>query len=338
MAALTAGSIGLIGHQWVLDFFKRCLASGRVGHACLLTGPPHVGKFTTALAMARLLLCPEGRACGACRHCRLAERQAHPDLRVLEIPSDRRNIPLRDVHEFMQGMALKPLESARKVYVIRGAEDLAEEGANALLKTIEEPPPAVTIVLTSPSPALLLPTVVSRCQIIGLRRVSSEEIAAHLVQAYEIDADRARAIARASKGSPGWAILAAENPSLVEDRHQRATDLLHLLEAGRLERIRYADGLAERWSAHGDDVREGLETWTDVWRGVLLVQENLEDRVGNVDLSEQIQRAASRLERGAVRAALATTVATAGALERNANPRLALESYTLLLPRLEKAR
>src|SRR5688500_6115601 len=96
----TAGT-SLIGHGWVPSTIARNRAEGRLAHAYLLAGPAHIGKLTTALEIARLLLCPEPVACGVCRHCRLVSRRVHPDLQVLEIPPARRNIPLQDVHDFM---------------------------------------------------------------------------------------------------------------------------------------------------------------------------------------------------------------------------------------------
>ena len=333
-----AATADLVGHGWALDLLARSIERGRPSHAYLITGLPHVGKFSVALAMAQQLLCAAVPACGHCRHCSLATRRVHPDLRVLELPPERRNIPLRDVHEFMQGIALRPLEATRKVYVVRGAEDLAEEGANALLKTLEEPPPAVTIILTAPDPAGLLPTVVSRCQRIALHPVPPSEIAAHLVGRYEIDDDRADAIARASGGRPGWAILAAQHPGLMDERQTHARQLLDLLGADRLQRLQAADSLADRWTAHQDEVRGVLEAWTDVWRDALFVQEGVDDRVRSSELLPELRHTVSQLSAAGVQHALAFTLETADSLERNAHPRLALEAYTLLLPRLVAGR
>lgn len=323
----------LLGHGWVLDCITRGLETHALSHAYLLTGWAHLGKFTTALEIARLLLCP-AHGCGACRHCRLAARRAHPDLRVLEIPPDRRNIPLRDVHEFMQGIALRPLEADHKVYIIHDAEDLAEEGASALLKSLEEPPPATVLVLTAPDPAMLLPTIVSRCQVIALRPVATDEIAAHLRATYELEDAQVEAIARSSGGRPGWAILAAQDPTVMAESQRAAGELLDLVSASRLDRIRVADALAELWGAHGDQVRETLEVWRGVWRDLLLVQEGLETRIRHVDLAADVSAAAQSLTPEQVRFGLASTLRIGQDLERNASPRLALEAYALLLPRI----
>lgn len=323
----------LLGHGWALDCIERGLKTHALTHAYLLTGWPHVGKFTTALAIARLLLCP-AHGCGACRHCRLAALRAHPDLRVLEIPPERRNIPLRDVHEFMQGIALRPLEADRKVYVIRDAEDLLEEGASALLKTLEEPPRATVLLLTAPDPAMLLPTVVSRCQVIALRPVAIDEITAHLRATYKLEVAQAEAVARGSEGRPGWAILAAQNPAVMAELQRAAGELLGILSASRLDRIAHADALAEQWGAHSGQVRETLDAWRAVWRDLLLVQEGLQTRIRHMELAQELSAVAQSLTLEQVRAGLASTLRIGEDLERNASPRLALEAYALLLPRI----
>jgi DNA polymerase III subunit delta' len=236
----------------------------------------------------------------------------------------------------MRGMALRPLEAARKVYIIRGAEDLAEEGANALLKTLEEPPPAVTIILTAPDPAALLPTIVSRCQLLRLHTASAREIADHLVQVWGLGEQRAEEVAAASGGRPGWAVLAAQDQTLAETRDEQALQLVGLLSASRLERIRAADLIAERWSGHADEVRDTLQTWGDVWHDVLMTQSGLKARMRNPRMADLAISVASRLSSADVEEALASTLDVADILERNAHPRLAMETYTLFLPRLSR--
>jgi DNA polymerase-3 subunit delta' len=233
-------------------------------------------------------------------------------------------------------MALRPLEAARKVYIIRGAEDLAEEGANALLKTLEEPPPAVTLILTAPDPSALLPTIVSRCQLLGLHPASIREVTKHLVDVLGVESNRAESIALASGGRPGWAVLASENDELVATREERAAQLIGLLSASRLERISAADGLAERWTGHADEVRDTLETWRDVWHDLLMAKSGVAGRTRNAGLGGDIAHAASRLGEADVQRALAATLEVGDFLDQNAHPRLALEAYALFLPRLSR--
>lgn len=328
-------STGLIGHDWAVAFVARSHQTGPAAHAYLLVGPGHGGKFTTALAIGRALLCGAYPPCGNCRQCLLVSHNAHPDLRVLEMPEERKTIPLKDVHEFTEGIALRPLEAGHKVYIIRDADDLSEEGANALLKTIEEPPPRTVILLTALSTSAVPATIVSRCQVLTLRGVAAGDIAAHLVECLNVSQDEALAIARASRGRPGWAILAAGDPAIFAAQEQHAADLFRLLGSSRLERIRYAGQLADLWSKQPGDVRVTLETWADLWHIVMLQQAHARPRAEGFALGNEVERAARGLAPVSVRAALTATLDTADALARNANPRLWLETYMLLLPRLE---
>ena len=322
----------LVAHQWVVDFLRRAVAEGHAHHAYLLTGPTHIGKLTTAMALAGVLLCESNTGCGRCRHCALAQRGVHPDLRVLELPTDRKTIPIKDVHEFTQGLALKPLETPRKVYIVDSADLLSEDGANAFLKTIEEPPPAVTLILTATDPARLLPTIVSRCQRIALRPASAEATADYLVRVKGVDPSRAATIARASHGLPGWAVLAAQDSTVLEERALRTADLVGLLRATRLDRLKYADGLAERWSGHPDEVAATLEMWIDAWRGLLLAQAGaIAETSSGPD--EPLAALSGGLSVAQSRTALSSTLDTLEALRANAHPRLALEALLLFWPR-----
>lgn len=343
----------LIGHGWVLDYLGRSAARGRAHHAYLLTGPNHIGKLTTALGMAQVLMCqrhqrsagpngdsgvydgPEtlGLGCGVCRHCVLVERRIHPDLRLLQLPPDRRNIPIKDVHEFMQGIALKPLEAERKVYIVDSADMLAEDGANALLKTLEEPPPAVTLILTATDPARLLPTVVSRCQRIALRPAPTEAIRDALLEIEGTTPEAAGAIARASHGLPGWALLAVADADLLDERRAREADLAQLLEASRLERLRYADDLAERWSGHMDHVVSTLEIWIDRWREMARA-EAVSDSPSGSTFEAAETPSGSPAAVPTAREGLAATLDALEALKANAHPRLTLENLLLFWPRL----
>ncbi|HZT07179.1 MAG TPA: hypothetical protein VFC51_09125 [Chloroflexota bacterium] len=327
------GSAQLIGHQWALDALARAIKTSSLAHAYLLTGPEHVGKLATAMAIARLLLCPSNPACGTCRHCRHAARGAHPDMRILALPTDRKTIPIKDVHEFLHGIALKPLEATRKVYLIPDAENLAEDGATALLKTIEEPPAGVTLLLTAADPSALLPTVVSRCQVITLHRVPPAVIAEHLISGRGIDADRAQSAASESGGLPGWAILAVDRPEILEDRVRCARELRGALDGDVLSRIRYADELSEQWSSHPENVRNVLEIWAEVWEAALLVQHGFQGTRCASAIRREAVMISERLDASTVRRALARTLDVEDGLNHNANPRLALEAYMMGLPR-----
>src|ERR1700730_8366627 len=183
----------LIGHAGALAWLRGALATNRLAHAYLITGPRSVGKRTFALEMAKALNClapaVADRPDHSCQHCRLIERNVHPDVRVVRRAPERRLIslkplagaPLRDYADnvaFIQSDAqLRPVMSRSKVYVIVNAEELAEDAGNRLLKTLEEPAPSVIFLLTAVERGGVLPTIASRCQEIRLRPAPRGELA-----------------------------------------------------------------------------------------------------------------------------------------------------------------
>ena len=143
------------GHEEIIEQLRRAASRGRLASTMLFLGPPGVGKRTLALALAQALLCeanPEEmlQACGACPGCQLVRAGTHPDLEIVGKPEDRNFIPVETFigdrqHRMQTGLchniALKPFRGGRRIAVIDDADHLNEEGANCLLKTLEEPPP-----------------------------------------------------------------------------------------------------------------------------------------------------------------------------------------------------
>jgi DNA polymerase-3 subunit delta' len=182
----------------------------------LFAGPPGIGKRTFARKLAQALLCQNHTEtdfdpCGHCPSCVQVEAGTHPDLDFVEKPSDRADIPLRLLigdkeHRMKEGLlhniGLKPFMGGRKIAVIDDADFLNEEGANALLKTLEEPPPRSVLILIGTSPAKQLPTIRSRCQLIRFQPLD-ESIVADLLLRNGVaqDAAEAQRLAHFSGGS-----------------------------------------------------------------------------------------------------------------------------------------
>lgn len=186
---MVAGWSELIGHDRIRDWFATAIGRGRFGGSFLFVGPAGVGKTTAAMLLARTLLCPrrapaEMNPCGLCESCRQVDAGAHPDLVTVGKPDDRAAIPLelligppeaRMREGFCRDLRLKPNLGGRKVGIVHDADFLNEEGANCLLKTLEEPPPGAVIVLIGSSEQRQLPTIRSRCQVIRFASPSGDD-------------------------------------------------------------------------------------------------------------------------------------------------------------------
>jgi len=156
----------VVGHEWAVELLKRSLTNGRVAHAYLLTGPPQIGKTTLALNFAQALNCqnPEG-PCGECLSCRKIAHGTHPDVRVIE--GQGGTIKIDQIRALQRQAALSCTEGRWKVFILRQMERATTEAANCLLKTLEEPPAHVILVLTASEADALPPTIVSRCQVLN---------------------------------------------------------------------------------------------------------------------------------------------------------------------------
>lgn len=236
----------LRGHYSVLDRFRRTLRAGRLASTFLFVGPPGIGKKLFALQLAQGLLCerrPEERLdpCGECSACAQVLAGTHPDVVVVRKPADKNFIPLDLLigdkeHRMREGLchdiSLKPYSGRRKMAVIDDADYLNQEGANALLKTLEEPPPKSLLILIGTSEQRQLPTIRSRCQVVRFSPLAENDVAELLLSTGECsDENIARKAAALSGGSLAKAIQWCDEgflefrATLFENLSQRDYDL-----------------------------------------------------------------------------------------------------------------
>ena len=269
-----------VGHEKAVKHLSRSLEQGRLSHAYLFTGPAQVGKMSLAMDLARALNCLGGdRPCDDCAQCDRIARGLHADVRVVDVGSgpsktgaSRTAIGIDQVREVQREASLKPYEGRYRVFIFDGAERVTAEAANSLLKTLEEPPDQVVIVLLAPDAVALPPTVVSRCRRLELRRVASALIARELGARFHLDGDRAEEIARLSQGRPGWAFLVAGGQLSIEDLMAELDTIQSVLDAGLEERFAYAQRTAAAFTRDRESGRRALAAWQAWLRDVFLVK------------------------------------------------------------------
>ena len=176
---------GIIGQPKVREFLRSCVSSDRVSHAYLFCGPAGSNKTQAAYAFARAILC-EGDPCADCegctsQMCRHIVRKAHPDVHYLA-PEGAQGYVVDQIRDVMADTLLAPIQAKRKVYIIDRVDLLGTAAANAFLKTLEEPPSDVVLILLGRTRESVLPTIVSRCQVVPFRHIPASEAAGILVQ------------------------------------------------------------------------------------------------------------------------------------------------------------
>jgi DNA polymerase-3 subunit delta' len=229
-------------------------------------------------------------------------------------------------------VGLKPYEGACGVIIFDGAESMSEEAANALLKTLEEPPPQTILLLLTANEDALLPTIRSRCHRLLLRPTPKQQIMDKLVSEYSADPHQVEQLSRLSRGCFGWAINALTISELLERRKAELEQVRETTEASLESRLEYASELASLFSRDREAARQVLYLWQSWWRDLLLVKEGAVDYIHNTDWVAQLSLQAARLTVPQMTGFLKRVLQTLEALDRNANARLALEVMMLDLP------
>jgi DNA polymerase-3 subunit delta' len=174
-----------IGNASLLKILKESALAGRLPHAVIFAGQEGVGKFSIAVSLSALLMCAERSDhsfCGKCRHCRLIEAGTHPDLQIIQLGENRKEIGIDSIRDLIHTIHKKPFLATLKSVIIDQADLMTEEASNALLKILEEPPGNANLFLVTSKPASLLPTIRSRSQIFRFSAISSPELESLLIR------------------------------------------------------------------------------------------------------------------------------------------------------------
>ncbi len=289
---------GVLGHARPVQTLLQAMRTQRVHHAYPFAGLDGIGKARVALRLAQSFNCvgqqpTPGVPCLECTHCTRIESRQHPDFLFVspDTSKSRPIIKIDVVRDLLRQVHFRPYEAKRRVIVIEGAEFLAEEGSNALLKTLEEPTGETSFVLITAQARRLLTTIRSRCQLVRFAPLTREQIVSLLAQ-HNITGNDAEVAAAFADGSFGAALRLCEE-GVLESRKSFLQEVCGLEQEGALGVF----DLASRY-ARGDsrELQRRLDALRIFWRDVVLLQSRATPtRVINTDMRPQLQRLAAKL-------------------------------------------
>lgn len=353
---------GIFGQPRVREFLRASIASGRVSHAYLFTGPAGSNKTAAAYAFAQAILCKD-HGCRTCDDCRRIERKKHPDVHFYT-PEGAQGYLIEQIREIVSGVSLAPIRATGKVYILDRVDLLGVSAANAFLKTLEEPVEGVTFILLGRTREAVLPTIVSRCQVVPFRHIPAREAAGILSQKTGVTPEQARIAIEACNGSITRAMTFAKSAERAEFRARIMEVLSNLPLSDERDVLEYAAELIERAKAPLDNVRtqqseelaesadfltktalkqielrhkralsmatrESLNQTTSIirsWlRDVLMIASGTPDLVVNIDQREVLQRVAQKVTPASIMSALREAYKTDETLSYNVSPETCLD-------------
>jgi DNA polymerase-3 subunit delta' len=324
----------IYGHDWAVEHLRKSIANARIRHAYLIVGSESIGKETLARALAMTLNCTHedenARPCGQCSSCKRIASGNHPDIIYSELDAGTGALKIEEVRSVTSKIALKPYEARYRIAILRDFDHARPQAQDALLKTLEEPPPQALLILLAPSTESLLPTITSRSQVIHLRPLPTEVIHDVLVNEKQVPDDQAELLARLSGGRMGWVMNALAEPAMLDQRTEALNLLENLIPMNRAKRFEVAESLSKDKLA----LYPLLELWQSYWRDILLMCQGAGANPANIDRLDSLRQIANQTTADEALTAIQATRTLLSNLSTNLNLRLAIEVMFLDYPGL----
>lgn len=326
------------GHDWAVKLLQQQIVRNQIRHAYLLVGMRGVGRRTLALRFAQALNCPAplspGVPCGTCSTCARIERMQYTDLSVLQRNEDRTRIVIEQIRDLQRSLALAPYEGRFRFGLCLNFEEANDATQNAFLKTLEEAPDKVILFITADSAEALLPTIVSRCEVLRLRPLPAVKLEQLLTEKWHLDTPEAHRLAHLAQGCIGTALNLHADPGIVEKRNEYITAAFEMLSAPVWERFQYAEQVNRSSTRQAGEIRAMFQAWLSFWSDLLAVKLSAKKALINIEQSEKLRAVAEKLELLVIKNCLKSQQQSFQKLDQNVNTRLLTEVILLDWPRL----
>jgi DNA polymerase-3 subunit delta' len=334
-------SWNLVGHDWATTILTKHIQNGNVKHAYLFCGLDGIGRRSMALRFAQALTCPNaretGEPCLSCSSCQRMARMQHPDLFVISVPENRKEISIEQVRVLQHDLSLAPYEAPCRIGLLLDFQNASDEAQNSMLKTLEEPTSRVVLLVTASRPEDLLPTIASRCEVILLRPASPEDISMALEKETGISKIDAEKLARLSNGCYGQALAMLQNPEKVINVNTLIDGMLQAMTLLLRDRFAYAEELAPRKSSTRENLQGVFQVWISFWRDALIIATQANTPIIHKEYEDVLRSLAVEIPLSEIHAQLARLEDGFDQLDKNANTRLLTEVMIMGLPQRRKS-
>ncbi|MBM7614739.1 DNA polymerase III subunit delta' [Alkaliphilus hydrothermalis] len=315
----------IVGQERIVEILKKTLLNNTFSHAYLFEGLEGLGKKQMALEFAKGVICSqEGmKPCNVCQTCRRIQEGNYPEVNLIQ---EDGTIKIEKIRELQKDIQMKPYEGRKKIYIINHAENMTVQAQNALLKTLEEPPAYATIILLTVNGNSLLPTIISRCQILKFRPVEIGKIQQVLMEGRGVSREESRMVSSFSNGIIGRALKLLED----EDFKRIREEVLKLTEEMlRRDTINLLESV-DFFTKEKNQIEEILDMLVSWYRDLMIYKETQELHfLMNCDRIEEIQDQSNRIGLKKIRDIIFIIDQTKGNIKSNVNFQLNIEVMLL---------
>lgn len=349
----------LVGNGHIIDYLAKILSSKRnidddsaLTGAYIFCGPKDLGKATIANYFARSIMCQQrlrgevALPCGVCSSCNqfgvnkgvedfgTSFDRVHSDFFLLKKEEDKKNISIEQVRIFINDLHMSSFMNSYKIGLIKDADTMSEEAANALLKTLEEPKNRVVIILLAENIDAMPETIASRSQVFNFRPVASDVIYDYLIKEHKVNRSVAKNISRLSQGRPALAIKFLQEKDYYSDYMHLANMFLRFHGQDMNTRLEAVEELIGSKSSGQEAVRTTrkiLNIWQAIIRDIILILNGQKDLVQHVVIDKDIEKISTRYKLGDLLVLIDKFNISKLHLEANVSPRHILENLVLFV-------